>query len=167
MTGMQMLLALGAAILLSITILITNKNILTTEDVLYDSNFEITATSIGTSLIEDASKKKFDEVTDTMAIDKTLPLTAPELLGTEPGEDPTNRLEFDDFDDYNGYTITDSTMPTAIFEYKCKVEYVDETDPNTAISKKSFHKKLTVKVWSKSMKDTVMQSTIYSYWYFR
>jgi hypothetical protein len=167
MTSMQMLLSLGAAILLSLIIFSTNKNILTTEDVLYDSNFEITATSIGTSIIEDASKKKFDEVTDTMAIDKTLPLTAPELLGTEPGEDPNNSLEFDDFDDYNGYTVTDSTMPTAIFDYKCIVEYVDESDPNTAVNKKSFHKKLTVKVWSKSMKDTVSQSTIYSYWYYR
>ncbi len=72
-----MLLALGAAILLSITIFITNRNTLLTEDVLYDSNFGITANSIGTSIIEDASKKKFDEVTDTMAITKTLPLTAP------------------------------------------------------------------------------------------
>ncbi len=36
-----MLLALGAAILLSITIFITNRNTLLTEDVLYDSNFEI------------------------------------------------------------------------------------------------------------------------------
>jgi hypothetical protein len=167
MTSMQMLLALGAAILLSITILITNKNILLTEDVLYDSNFEITATSIGTSIIEDASKKKFDEVTDTMAIDKTLPLTSPDLLGTEPGEDPDNRQEFDDFDDYNGYTFVDSTMPTALFNYKCTVQYIDETDTDKPINKKSFHKKLTIKVWSKSMKDTVWQSTIYSYWYFR
>ena len=39
MSGIQMLLALGAAILLSITIFITNRNTLLTEDVLYDSNF--------------------------------------------------------------------------------------------------------------------------------
>jgi hypothetical protein len=167
MTGIQMLLALGAAFLLSITILTINNNTLLTEDVLYDSNFEITATSIGTSIIEDASKKKFDEVTDTMAITKILPLTAPELLGTEPGEDPNNRLEFDDFDDYNGYTIEDSSMPTAVFNYECTVKYIDEAVPDIPINKKSFHKKLTIKVWSKSMKDTVMQSTIYSYWYFR
>jgi len=167
MSGVQLLLALGAAFLLSMTILITNRNTLLTEDVLYDSNFEISATSIGTSIIEDASKKKFDEVTDTMAITKTLPLTAPELLGTEPGEDSNNRLEFDDFDDYNGYTVEDSTMPTAIFNYECTVEYIDEADPDIPINKKSFHKKLTIKVWSKSMKDTIIQSTIYSYWYFR
>jgi hypothetical protein len=58
-------------------------------------------------------------------------------------------------------------MPTAIFNYECTVEYIDEADPDTPINKKSFHKKLSIKVWSKSMKDTVMQSTIYSYWYFR
>lgn len=167
MTSMQVLLALGAAILLSLTILVTNRNTLLTEDVLYNSNFVITATSIGTSIIEDATKQKFDEVTDTMAIDKTIPLTTPELLGTEPGEDPSKRLDFDDFDDYNGYTVVDSTMPTAIFNYTCTVEYIDEKDPNVPIKNKSFHKKLTVKVWSESMKDTVTQSTIYSYWYFR
>jgi hypothetical protein len=166
MSGIQMLLALGAAILLSITIFITIRNTLLTEDVLYDSNFEITAISIGTSIIEDASKKKFDEVTDTMAITKTLPLTDPLVLGTEPGEDPNNRLEFDDFDDYNGYSVVDSTMPTATFNYECKVEYIDEADPDIPINKKSFHKKLTIKVWSKSMKDTIRQSTIYSYWFF-
>ena len=167
MSGIQMLLALGAAILLSITIFITNRNTLLTEDVLYDSNFEITAISIGTSIIEDESKKKFDEITDTMAITKTLLLTDPLVLGTEPGEDPNNRLEFDDFDDYNGYAVEDTTMPTAIFNYECTVEYIDEADPDIPINKKSFHKKLTIKVWSKSMKDTVIQSTIYSYWYFR
>ncbi len=57
-----MILALGAMILLTILILNTNKTTLATEDVMYDSNFGITATSIASSIIEDASKKRFDSV---------------------------------------------------------------------------------------------------------
>ncbi len=58
MTNLQMLLALGAMILLTILITNVNKNSLFTEDVMYDSNFGITATSIATSVIEDASQEK-------------------------------------------------------------------------------------------------------------
>ncbi len=62
MTNIQMILALGAMILLTILITNTNKNSLNVEDVMYDSNFGITATSIASSIIEDASKKRFDNI---------------------------------------------------------------------------------------------------------
>ncbi len=63
-----MILALGAMILLTILILNTNKTTMATEDVMYDSNFGITATSIASSIIEDASKKRFDNIFYTMSI---------------------------------------------------------------------------------------------------
>ena len=56
MTNIQMILALGAMILLTILITNVNKNSLNTEDVMYDSNFGITATSIASSLLKMPAK---------------------------------------------------------------------------------------------------------------
>ena len=73
---------------------------------------------------------------------------------------------FNDFDDYNDYTGVDSTMPSAIFNFTCKVNYVNDNDLDGTTNSQTFHKKITVRVWSKSMKDTIVMSSIYSYWNF-
>jgi len=171
MTNIQMFLALGAMMLLTLVIFNTNKKSLYTEDVMYDSNFGITATSVGASIIEEASNKNFDEVTDTIALDATKNndlnlLTDPGSLGTEASEDINDRTTFDDFDDYNNYTAVDSSMPTAIFNLKCSVNYVNSNNPDVAVNSRTYHKKLTVKISSISMKDTIVQSSVFSYWYY-
>ena len=177
MTNIQMILALGAMILLTILITNVNKNSLNTEDVMYDSNFGITATSIASSIIEDASKKRFDEVSatfytngvgDTIYTNVTNPtdFTAAGNLGVDSGEDINNEKTFNDFDDFDGYSGIDSTMPSAIFDYSCAVHYVNDGDLDNTTNTQTFHKKITVRVWSRSMKDTIVMSSIYSYWNF-
>lgn len=168
MTNIQMILALGAMILLTILITNVNKNSLYTEDVMYDSNFGITATSIASSIIEDASKKRFDHIyySDSTAVYNVNNFTAAADLGIDSGEVADNARTFNDFDDYDGYTGIDSTMPSAKFEFSSKVNYIDPNDPDATINTQSYHKKITVRVWSKSMKDTMIMSSIYSYWSF-
>lgn len=169
MTGIQMILTIGAFILLMLVIVSVNSRTLSTEDVMYDSNFGITATSIASSIIEDASKLKFDDITDTLALDpkKDLNLlTAPGSLRTESSEDPKNPKTWNDFDDYNGYAGTDSTLHSAVFNFRCEVHYVDFDAPDVNVNTRTFHKKISVWVWSKSMKDTMYQSSVFSYWYF-
>lgn len=169
MTGIQMILTIGAFILLMLVIVSVNSRTLSTEDVMYDSNFGITATSIASSIIEDASKLKFDDITDTLALDpkKDLNLlTAPGSLRTESSEDPKNPKTWNDFDDYNGYAGTDSTLHSAVFNFRCEVHYVDSDAPDVNVNTRTFHKKISVWVWSKSMKDTMYQSSVFSYWYF-
>ena len=56
----QSLLSIGALLLLSVTVLRVNNNILTTDTVIQDSKFGILATSLATSVIEKANKKAFD-----------------------------------------------------------------------------------------------------------
>ena len=93
--------------------------------------------------------------------------TPADSLGLDSGEVATDPKTFNDFDDYNGYTAVDSTMKSAIFKLYCKVNYVQETNlDDTLNTTKTFHKKITVKVWSKSMSDTMVLSSIYSYWKF-
>ena len=168
MSTIQMLLVLGAMILLSLLIMNVSKNTLSTEDVMYNSNFGITATSIGVSIIEDASKKRFDNIfyVDSTAVYDVSHFTASVDLGVDSGETITDASTFNDFDDYNGFTGIDSTMPSAIYNFSSNVYYIDEMDPDGSINTQSFHKKITVRVWSNSMKDTMVMSSVFSYWSF-
>jgi len=168
MTNLQMLLALGAMILLTILIANVNKNTSAVEDTMYDSNFGITATSIASSVIEDASKKRFDNVyfKDSTRVYNVNDFTPAANLGVDSGEVITDPKSFNDFDDYNGYTTVDSTMPSAIFHLSCRVCYVNDATPNDSVNTQTFHKKITIKVSSRSMRDTIVMSSIYSYWNF-
>ena len=167
MSGVQMILTIGAMILLGAVIIMVNSNILTTEEVLYDSNFGILATSIGSSVIEEANKKYYDDLTDTVVVTgNTNSFTSPKDLGIESGEDPADMLTWDDFDDFNGYSYIDNSMPSAIFNVECEVVYVSPSDLNSKSSSREWSKKITVKVWSESMRDTIVQSSIFSYWWY-
>ena len=172
MTGIQMILTIGAFILLMLLIVSVNSRTLSTEDVMYDSNFGITATSIASSIIEDASKKRFDKYyyIDNSTVYDPSYFTKVDSLGPDLGETADNPRTFDDFDDYNGYNAVDTAMAkqTAIFHDSCVVSYVDAVDGklDTKSNSQTFHKKITVFVWSKSMKDTIVMSSIYSYWNF-
>lgn len=168
MSNLQMMLALGAMIILTLTIIRINRTSLETEDVFYDSGFGILANSLATSIIEEASRKHFDSTTDTMWVNDLSLLTAPGAsLKTEAGEDPKDITTFNDFDDFNGYTRVDSSMPSAPFKIECKVGYVQEANPDVEVNQKTWHKKISVMVTSEYMRDTIRQSSVFSYWSFR
>ena len=159
----QMLLTIGAMILLSTLILRVNNNFAGNTDTVYNSKFAILASSVGASVIEEAMGKAFDENTIDAPISSPNALTTPAKLGPESGENYPN---FDDFDDYNKYTKIDSTMPSAIFKIVCSVSYVNPTTPNINSGSSTWTKKISVTVTSISMKDTVRLSSLFSYWVF-
>ena len=159
----QSLLSIGALILLSILVLRVNNSFANTSTVLQNSKLGILATSVATSQIEEISRLAFDECTDSNSTNSLSSLTPAGSLGPETGEVYPN---FNDIDDYNGYTKTDTSM-TAVFNISCKVEYVTDTNPNVASAVPTWNKKITITVSSPSMIDTIRASTIYSYWYFR
>lgn len=170
-TGQQ-LFAIGALLLLTLTVLRVNNNIILTDSILIDSKYGIIANSIATSLIESATEKFYDANTKEgpcLVSALTYP-PKPESGETDPGS-------FNDFDDFNNYLQTD-TVGSVVFFSKCKVTYVNPNplNPNslnTDVSVKTWNKKLSVAVtWRQKDEtigltaDTVKQSTIYSYWYF-
>lgn len=158
----QMLLTVGALILLSSMVLRFNRSILTSDEVMYNSKFNVLASSLCTSLIEEARGKAYDENTDGNAISKVDELS--NTLGPEFGETYAN---YNDFDDFDGFVKVDSTMPSAIFYVTSKVTYIEATNPIKITAKKTWHKMITVTVMSSSMKDPVKMSSTYSYWFFR
>jgi len=140
---------------------------LSTNTVINQTKYDVMAVSLGTSIIEEASDKAFDEATAGAAVTDINLLKAPASLGPETGEVYPN---FDDFDDYNGYTrntATDTTFLSANFTASAVVDYVTPTSPNTTSGVRTWHKRLRVTVTSPSMPDTIRLSTIFSYFYFR
>ncbi|MBK9097601.1 MAG: hypothetical protein IPM14_05610 [bacterium] len=170
-TGEQ-LFAIGALMLLSLSIVRINNNILLTDSILIDSKYGIIANSIATSLIESATEKYYDTNT------KEGPCLISSLTyPPKPETGETHPDNFNDFDDFNSYTQTD-TVGSVVFFSNCKVSYVkpDPFNPNsinTDVAERTWNKKITVSVtWRQNDQtigftpDTVKQSTIYSYWYF-
>lgn len=156
-------MTIGAMILLSTLILRVNNNFGSNTATVYNSKFAILAASIGNSIIEEASGKAFDEETVNAPAKKLSKLTQPDELGPESGE---TYPDFNDIDDYNGYTKTDSTMPSAVFKSVCTVTYVNPNSPDTKSNARTWTKKISVTVTSPSMTDTVKLSSLYSYWVF-
>ena len=160
----QMFLTIGALVLLSTLMLRINTNNLQTDTIRAEAQYTVLATSIITSIMEKAKSLAFDATTDTNNVTATMQLTPASFLGPGGGETYDT---FNDFDDFNGYTRVDSTMPSAVFEVYCEVYYIQKTNLKEKYNARTWHKKITIQVSSAFMQDTIKQSTIYSYWYFR
>jgi hypothetical protein len=158
------MLTIGALILLSTLMLRINTNNLQTDSVRAEAQYGVIATSIITSIMEKAKSLAFDEETDTNSVTSINQLTPALNLGHGNGETYDT---FNDFDDFHGYTKVDSSMPSAVFDISCEVFYVHQTNLKEKSNTRTWHKKITIKVASAFMQDTIEQSTIYSYWYFR
>jgi len=160
----QMMLTIGALLLLSTLMLRVNTTNLTTDSIRAEAQYGVLATSIITSVMEEAKSLAYDSATDSNSVTSLNQLTAPSSLGPESGETFDT---FNDFDDFDGYTRVDSSMPSAIFNIGCEVDYVSTSNLLGKSFLPTWHKRITVTVSSDFMEDTLTQSSIYSYWYFR
>jgi hypothetical protein len=167
----QTLITIGAIVLLSFVILRINNSFLATNTVLSDTKTGVLAISLATSRMEKANSLSFDQNSDSSTLSLLGQLTRAESLGPETGE--TADSLFNDFDDYNGFIVTDS-LPNGFYTTICEVCYVDPTNPDVPVTYETWHKKITVHVTSPSLirdwdtmeQDTVTLSSIFSYWFF-
>lgn len=180
----QMMLTIFAMVLLSMVILNINKGFYNTNTTMAFSRYNILATSVANSIIEDATGMRFDENTSG-AVTSTSSLTSVANLGLDSGELSTNLKSFDDFDDYNCFrtnpksdtiVVVATTNPkvTIIFKTICKVDYVSASNPSATSSSPTWHKRLRLWVYCPELADpktgvtdTIKLSTVFSYWYFR
>lgn len=162
-----MMITIAALLLLSIVLLRVNNSFLSTNTVVQQTKYAVMAVSLGTSIIEEASDKAFDQATFSSSVSNINLLKEPSSLGPETGE---VHPAFNDFDDYNNYvknTSSDVTFLSAIFTASTVVDYISPAAPNTTSSIRTWHKRIRVTVSSPSMPDTIKLSTIFSYFYFR
>ena len=157
-------MSMGAIVLLSTITLRVNTSNLMNETIRDEAQYGVLATSIATSIIEEATSKSYDESSDSTSVSSLGELTLAGSLGPESGE---TYATFDDFDDYNGFTKRDSTMPSAIFDISCEVMYIHPSNIKVKYHSQYWHKKINVTVSSPFAQDTFKTSSIFSYWHFR
>ena len=157
-------MSMGAMVLLSTITLRVNTSNLMNGTIRDEAQYGVLATSIATSIIEEATSKSFDESSDSTSVSSLNELTLAGILGPESGETDST---FDDFDDYNGFTKRDSTMPSAIFDVSCEVVYIHKSNLKVKSNSQQWHKKINVTVSSPFSQDTFKTSSIFSYWHFR
>jgi hypothetical protein len=168
----QVLFSLGAMALLATSTISMHKGYNASYQQVIQSKLGITAVSLASSIIEEATGKAFDRRTDDSAVTALSALTPVAQLGKDAGESYPDSIT--DFDDFNNLSIVKAFTDTVYkkpygggtFNIKCKVEYVNPGSPNTVSSSPTWDKRLTVTVTSPDMKDTIQTQFVYSYWYF-
>ena len=161
----QTLLTIMAMLMLSRMALSVNSSNAQSGGSVEMAAYRITATSLGTSIIEEATGLAYDEKSDTVGISNPTSFTASTSLGPEAGE---RYPIFDDCDDFNGLHKIDSLAGSAVFITDVKVEYVTLAGTVITVSAaQTYNKRITVKVSSKFLPDTLVFQNIFSYFFFR
>ena len=151
--GHQQILTIASIFLLSTLIL--NVHSATTERIttMYSNESVITASGIAQSIIDELQTKGFDEKTIYKMVTKTDSLTQTNFLGKDAEE--TLSTLFDDIDDYDTYTRTDSLNRMGKFNTKVSVYYIDKNNPDTKSSIRTFTKRVDVQITNFSFPDTL------------
>lgn len=160
----QTLLTICAMMMLSRMAISVNRSNMEGGSSVEMAAYRITAVSLGTSIIEEATGLAFDSKSDSVGISNVSTFTAPSSLGPEGAVYP----HFNDFDDFNGFHHADTLQGSAIFMTDATVDYVTiAANVISHSSTQTYNKRIVVKVSSKWMTDTLSFSSIYSYWFFR
>ncbi|HOJ03415.1 MAG TPA: hypothetical protein PK916_05380 [Bacteroidota bacterium] len=152
MSGVQMMLVLGAMILLSMVVLTINRAKLFSEQQISQSEYTIAATSVGQGLLNEISSKSFDAATVSKPDAEVSTFTAPGSLGRNSSEIYPN---FNDVDDYHRFSRTYSTPRAGDFNVTASVHYINTSQPNTPVNYRTRTKRVTVVVSSPFMEQPV------------
>ena len=157
----EMLILLGAIMIYGIFSVSVNDARFKNEYRIIQSQFEILAVAIANSYLEEGKSKEFDEVF-TGTPPTTLPdnFTDPASMGTDTGETYPN---FDDLDDFNSYSLTDTSSIGFVYTVSISVTYVTTSDFSTASASRTFYKRMDVTVSSPDLTSNIVMSRIYPF----
>lgn len=159
MSNIQSFLSIGAITLMSIVSLRFNEAVLQNSTIEVENKVYLTAFSLADDLIEEIKEKSFDATTVFFPTTDPLTLTPPAKLGTEANDTYPN---YDDIDDYNGYTRKISAPHAEDYEVSCTVWYVNSLNQNQFSSVQTFYKRVEVQVESPYMRSPVSISFIFT-----
>ncbi len=159
MSNIQSILAIGSMFLLALASLSFNGALLQSNSVEIENKVYLTAFSLADDMIEEIKQRAFDENTLLFPTVNPATLTPSASLGPE-GE---TYSQFDDIDDYNGYSYDADEPHAEKYHIAAKVYYVSETDPNTKSTTQTFHKRVDVTVSSPYLKNNVTLSYIFTH----
>lgn len=161
MFSSQYILIIGSLSILTLLI-ITFANVDGTIGTLsIDNEAIIAGTGMGQTIIEKISSKPFDEKVIKNSHDSADSLTAPIELGPDEGE--SSFEQFDDMDDFNNYSYTDSLRRLGEFEVDVSVHYVLRNDQHIKSDVRTLYKLVTVNISNSYLKDKLKLNFIASY----
>ena len=157
----QILMVVGAFMLLSLLTISVNKSIIDRTNATYESESVIASSTLAQALLQEVTLRAFDQNTRFAAVASPTGLTSVASLGKEGEVYPL----FNDLDDYKGFTRYD-TARIGIFRSSVDVQYANPSSPNDSSTTQTFYKKITVSVITKDstkMSYPVTLSTVVTY----
>jgi len=161
MAGNQMILSIAGMIFLSMLILNVHSSTTDKLIILYSNEAVIEATGIAQAVFEEIQTKAFDENTVSDAAKERNLLTPLGSLGKDSSE--VVYTDFDDIDDYNGLSITDTANVMGQFNLAVWVYYVDETSPYDSSGIRTYIKRVDISISNESLPTTLSFKKLISY----
>lgn len=159
MGNVQSLLSLGAMLVLALSSLNFNETVLSNSTTELENKVVLTAFSLADDLIEEIKVRAFDATTVNFPTNNPASLTAAGSLGPGWWE---SYPDYNDIDDFNGYTKIVSAPHAENYTVTCSIKYVDGDNPNNVVYTQTFYKKATVTVSSPFMKKPISLSFIFT-----
>lgn len=158
----EMIILIGAIAILGRYSLTVNDALAGNEIIVLQSNYELSAVSIVQGIFNEAWLKSFDEET-VSGFPAQIPteFTVGEQMGPESGE---SYPYFDDVDDYNSLSISDTSSGGLPYTLDVTVGYIEAADKDTYVSYRTTLKRMDVSLSSDYLRNTISFSRIYPYW---
>ncbi|NQT97976.1 MAG: hypothetical protein HQ562_09575 [Candidatus Marinimicrobia bacterium] len=162
MGRVEMIILVGAIAILGRYSLTVNSVLLSSELNVLQSGYELNAILICDNLFNQAWLLAYDQNT-VLSQAKSIPasFTSANSLGSETGEVYS---DFNDIDDYNNYTATNTTVDGMTYTVSVGVGYVEINDKDTIVPIQTTLKKMTVTVVSNYLRNDISFSRLYPYW---
>ena len=170
----QMIMVLGALMLLSMLSLSVNSMFIDKTTTMLDAEANLNAISMAQSMIDEILVKSYDASTVSAKVYTSSSFNAPGAFGPN-GTESSNVSQpdtsspfksvkyYNDVDDYHLYRRTVSNPRLGKFTIVDSVYYVQETSPNTVSSVATFHKKVVVTVTHRNMTSPLTMSDVAVY----
>jgi hypothetical protein len=148
----ETILAIGGLILLSIFALSLNSSIVQNQSILYQSEGILDAYAIAQKYLEQAEVFRFDENKSA-----TIPSSFTYLnnLGPDTGE---QYPYYNDIDDFNNFSITDSTSGHSHYLINISVYYITKSNPEIPTPTRTYFKRMEVTVSSEFLQELPSRS---------
>ena len=157
----ELLLVLGALVIFVRFSLIVNNALLDSSTRVLESEFEITSVSLLQEIIYEAGLQAFDEASvSTIPASVPADFTAAGVLGSEAGE---TYPDFNDVDDFNGISITGTTIAGMDYTITTEVGYVTADDLVTFSSTRTTMKRMNLTLSSVYLRNDINLSYVYSF----
>lgn len=161
----EIIQVMGAMLLVSILINNANRTSVLNKRIVIEGEYETEVTAIAQDIMEESRVLSFDETT----VSGFVPVNIPEdfsTLGIDSGESSTDRSQFDDFDNYDGWKGTITTRH-GDFDVEVSITYLDKATYAPTTSKSTL-KKMDITLTSSVLTETDKKTQkTYSFSYIR